>query len=163
MNRPVLTVALVAAVTLLSACSSVADRVGQVQQEAGKALLPQIAIGECTNLEFPEGTDSSATTSVAEIEKVDCAQPHKWETFAEKQLPLADEYPGDSGMSVLADDFCAGEFEGFVGTAYDNSEIELTYLTPTAEGWSQLRDRTITCLVGSDAGDITGTLKGTQR
>ena len=48
MNRPLLAVVLLSAVTL-SACSSVAD----LQEQAGRVFLPQLAIGACTNLEFP--------------------------------------------------------------------------------------------------------------
>ena len=58
MNRPLLTAALVAAVTL-SGCSA-------VQEEAGKALPPQIAIGECTNLEFPEQDATAALKLMTE-------------------------------------------------------------------------------------------------
>lgn len=152
MNRPLLTAALVAAVTL-SGCSA-------VQEEDGKALLPQIAIGECTNLEFPE---QDATAEVADITKVDCGEAHKWETFADKRLDLDGEYPGDEGMAAIAEEFCYAEFEPFVGVSYDDSVLDMTYLTPTPDGWAQLRDRTITCFVGSEAGDITGTLKGSNR
>lgn len=158
MNRSTLVAALVAAVAL-SGCSNVADRISQVQQEAGKAMLPQIAVGECTDLSFAD----DAASEVNEIVKVDCAQPHKYEAYAAKQIDLKGEYPGDGGVLAISDDFCVDAFEGYVGSAADDSELDMTYIYPTADGWTQLNDRTITCFVGSEDGGITGTVKGSHR
>lgn len=110
-------------------------------------------------LEFPE---EQATGEVTDIPTVDCAGPHKWEAYAEQQLAEGD-YPGDEEIVCLAEEFCYGEFETFIGTNYDESELDMTYLSPTGDGWTQLHDRTVTCLAGTEAGDITGSLKGAQR
>jgi hypothetical protein len=43
----------------------------------------------------------------------------------------------------LADEFCTSEFEEFVGLAYDESELWLSYLYPNNEGWTWEDDRQI--------------------
>ena len=154
-------VALVAALAL-TGCSG-ADaltRVEQVKQDAGKAMLPAIAIGECSNLDVP---DSAQATEVGDIPKADCGQPHGWETYAEKQYALEDAYPGQSSLETVAGEFCQEEFERFVGTAYDDSALELQYLFPSEATWTSLNDRTVTCLVGSPDNDIVGSLKGSKK
>ncbi|HRL47756.1 MAG TPA: septum formation family protein [Propioniciclava sp.] len=151
-----------AAALLLSGCSAndALQRVEQVKQEAGKAMLPTIALGECTNLEIPETESGSQVSS---IPKTDCAQPHGWEAYAEKEYPLDASYPGETAVQDEAGDFCSGEFETFLGVDYDSSEMELQYLYPTQDTWTSLNDRTLTCLVGSSSNDVVGSLKGTQR
>lgn len=50
-----------AAALLLAGCSATdaLQRVEEVKQQAGKAMLPSIALGECTNLDMPEGEQGS--------------------------------------------------------------------------------------------------------
>lgn len=153
-------VALVAALALTGCSAADAlSRVEQVKQDAGKAMLPAIMIGECSNLDVP---DSEEATEVVDIPKLDCAQPHGWETYAEKQYALEDAYPGQNSIETDAGEFCHEEFEGFIGTPYDDSELDLQYLFPSEGTWTSLNDRTVTCLVGSPDNDIVGSLKGSR-
>lgn len=151
-----------AAALLLAGCSATdaLQRVEEVKQQAGKAMLPSIALGECTNLDMPEGEQGSQVTS---IPKTDCAQPHGWEAYAEKDYPLDAAFPGVSAVEKEAGDYCAGEFEGFMGVDYDTSDMELQYLYPTKDTWTSLNDRTISCLVGTSSNDVVGSLKGTKK
>lgn len=157
MNRSSRTIALIAGLagaTLLTGCGSVGGIVGEVIQ---KAMLPSIAVGECTNLE-----SSNTTQEVTSIVTVPCDAPHKWETFAEKHFDINDEFPGQDGLINLTEEFCSAEFATFVGTVYEESAYELQYLFPTEDSWQTMSDRTITCLIGHDAGEISGTLKGAE-
>lgn len=45
-----------------------------------------------------------------------------------------------------------------VGIAYEDSQYDFTYDTPTAGGW-EMGDRTIDCLIGGSE-PVTGTLRG---
>ncbi|HHU38654.1 MAG TPA: hypothetical protein GXZ45_05175 [Propionibacterium sp.] len=151
--RRVRAAAVVAALTTLSGCSL-------LQEGAGQVLLPQVAVGECTDLAFAE---DGSTSEVSEVATVDCAEPHKYEAFAEVQVDLKGDYPGEGAITAMSDDFCYDSYEPYVGVALDDSELVMTFLAPTAEGWKQLRDRTITCFVGLEDGGITGSLKGSKR
>lgn len=154
----VLAGACAASLLVLTGCGSLEGRVEQAQQDFGKAMLPSIAIGECTNL---EGT-SEQDEQISDIPTVACDTPHKWEAYAEWQLDLAAEFPGLDALTSQAEDFCLKEFDAYIGTRYDDSELDLIPVTPTEDGWDRLRDRTVTCLVGLESG-VTGTLKDSKR
>ncbi|MFT3877579.1 MAG: hypothetical protein QM708_14345 [Propioniciclava sp.] len=148
-----------ASALFLTACETLDGRIEQFQQDFGKATLPSIAIGECTNL---EGTPPEEE-EVTHIPRVPCGTPHKWEAYAELQLELTADFPGDEALTSQADDFCWDEFFAFAGIDYEDSELEFFPLTPTEDGWKTVRDRTVTCLIGLEDGGITGTLKDAQR
>ncbi|QIK71150.1 hypothetical protein G7070_01175 [Propioniciclava coleopterorum] len=151
--------AAVAAALLLGGCS-VGDRLNTVKQEAGKAVLPSIAIGACTNLDL--GT-SDVATEVDQIPPVPCDKPHGWEAYAEKQFGIDDAFPGDAVLAGEAEQYCVDSFEGYVGADYDTSSLEMQYLYPTEQSWTRLVDRTITCLVGTPALDLVGSVKGSGK
>ena len=144
-----------AAALVASGCS----QVSQITQEVAKqAMLPSIAVGECTNLEA-----TTTTTQVDEIAKVPCDKAHGWETYAEKQYAIEDPYPGTQAIEQSTAQFCEDQFESFVGVGYDDSELEMQYMFPTEQTWTALIDRTITCLVGTSSNDLVGTVKGTKQ
>lgn len=113
----------------------------------------QIGVGQCTNLEFGD-----ETTEVNEIVTLDCAEEQKWEAFAETTVE-GEEYPGMDAVTAQSEEFCLGEFETFIGASCDDSDFEMTFLHPTQESFDQ-GDSTISCLVGMDAGGLTGSLEG---
>lgn len=139
----------------LAGCSGVGDLAGDI----AKQMVPAIAIGECTNL---EAASSEKSSEVNAIEKVPCDQAHSWEAYAEKQYGADDTFPGEEAVITASKDYCDAQFEGFVGRKYDESAIEVQYLYPTESSW-KLKDRTITCLVGSSNKDVVGSLKGSGK
>lgn len=151
MRRPVWAVATATlSVGLLSGCGAVAS-----------ALIPPsvpgIAVGQCTDLEL-----STGETEISAIPTVDCALPHGWEAYAEHTFADGD-FPGVAAIQSQTEEFCLGEFETFIGVPYEESEYELQYLYPTEFTWTRANDRLLTCLVGSDSGGVTGSLKGVAR
>jgi hypothetical protein len=111
-----------------------------------------LAIGECTADVAPsDGEEISMVTTVG------CDQPHAWEAYAETTL-TGDAWPGDDKVAQDADDFCVAEFEKFVGIPATESQYSFISLMPTEKGW-QAGDHQVTCTVGSDSGDIKGTLR----
>src|SRR3990172_11626 len=58
---------------------------------------------------------------------------------------------------------CVGEFEGFVGLSYEQSDLDLFPITPTAESWAQ-GDRVVYCaLYALDLSKLTGSMLGAAR
>ena len=73
-----------------------------------------------------------------------------------------EEFPGDSSLKETADAFCISEFETFVGAAYTESELSVTYFAPTQDSWDRSGDREVLCWVVSNE-PVTGTLAGAAR
>lgn len=120
----------------------------------------EFTIGDCVNL--PDGTE------ITDYEEVECAEAHDAEVYALPQHPDGPDaaYPGQAALSEFAAERCEGEFEPYVGTAYAQSEIFFTSLTPGEEAWTDADDREVVCLlVGqpTDDGDfeqLTGSKQG---
>jgi hypothetical protein len=115
-----------------------------------------VEVGDCFNA--PEAD------TVSEVELVDCADPHQYEAYLAEDHPAAGDDPfiGDEAMTEYADEVCLGEFESFVGIAWEESALNYFYLQPTAETW-EIGDREILCAVYSDAGDLTGSAEGSEQ
>ncbi|MFV0451272.1 MAG: septum formation family protein [Propioniciclava sp.] len=141
---------------LLSGCSSLIEAATEGSSEGVEDAMPSIDVGQCTDLDTPR-TDEG--TEVDDIATVDCAGPHKWEAYAETTLE-GDTYPGEEEAWQQADSFCREQFTPFVGISYEESSFDLISLYPIEHSWNLAGDRLVTCLVGSDAGDLTGSLKG---
>ncbi len=145
-RMPLAAAALLLPLTLVGGCSAITSALAP--------SVPSIEVGECTNLDTPEGG-----TEVTDIPTVDCASDHKWEVYAEHKVDDGD-FPGESSLQTQTEDFCVSEFESFVGLPYEQSIYEVQYFYPTEETWTKADDRLITCLVGSSTGGLKGSLKG---
>lgn len=105
--------------------------------------------------------DDTASDEVTDVPTVPCSEPHEYEVYGEVVLE-GDEFPGDDVINQQADEGCYAQFAAFVGIAYEDSVLDYTYYTPLQDGWEQLDDRLVTCLI-YDAGETTGTLAGAAR
>lgn len=141
--------ALLLPLTFVTGCSAITSALAP--------SVPSIDVGECTNLDTPEGG-----TEVTDIPTVDCATDHKWEVYAEHKVDDGG-FPGETSLQTQTEEFCVGEFQNFIGLSYDQSVYEIQYFYPTEETWTKADDRLITCLVGSSTGGLTGSLKGVQK
>ena len=109
-----------------------------------------IAVGECLG-ELGEG-------EVTDVEKEDCSEPHDSEVYAAFDLPGGD-YPGVDGVQEVAFVGCLERFEGFVGNAYQSSTLDVTWLAPSPESWSD-GDREVICMVYDlEGGKLTGSME----
>ncbi|HEY9412677.1 MAG TPA: septum formation family protein [Jiangellaceae bacterium] len=158
----------VGAALALSACSQVGDLVdgdggdepsrdpsGQVTESEPAADVFSVKVGDCIGA-FGDGEQ------VSEIPVVPCTEPHDQEVYAAVQVPDAAEYPGDAAVEDQAKTDCSAEFQTFVGLAYDDSELYVNFLTPTADSWAQ-GDREILCTIYEEGAQTTGTLKDANR
>ncbi|MEV7633349.1 hypothetical protein AB0N64_13185 [Microbacterium sp. NPDC089318] len=58
---------------------------------------------------------------------------------------------------------CDPQFEGFVGIRELDSALTYAYFAPTADGWAQLDDRTVQCVLCSEDGTkLEGSAKGAE-
>ena len=69
-------------------------------------------------------------------------------------------YPGVPVVQNWSEEQCYARFEGFVGTRWTLSELEIEVWWPSEESWD-LMDRSVICTVFSPTGDpLTGTQRG---
>ncbi|MCS5716347.1 septum formation family protein [Herbiconiux sp. CPCC 205716] len=102
--------------------------------------------------------DDTDDENVTELPVVDCAGPHDFEAFTSFEFDPG-EYPGDDAVHSHAQEACAAAMGEFVGLSYDDSTLDVQYLTPTEDSWNGLDDRTVVCLVYDPAGKLTGTVE----
>ncbi len=144
--------AVAAATLLLTACgqSETRDESGEITT-GGDTDVFTLQVGDCLG--------AIETGEVNDVPTVPCSEPHQLEVFGEYSFPDGD-YPGDDTISTTADEECIALFDAFVGLAYEESALGVTYYTPTQESWESGDDRLVSCLVGDPAQDVTGSLEG---
>jgi hypothetical protein len=114
--------------------------------------LADLAVGQCTDAIQPQQVPSFTVT--------DCDSPHSWEVATIVEAG-GDAYPGESALRQLADSSCATALPDYVGVEAANTTFAVTFLAPNAAHWADPANRKVACLVGADAGGITGSLKDT--
>ena len=130
------------------------DESGDVT-EASDADAFSIRVGDC--LETMDWSAEGFTT----VPVIPCAEAHESEVYAAVDLPDGD-YPGDDSVASQADEYCYGEFQGFVGIAWEDSAYDYGYLSPSPESWDQ-GDREVLCMIMDPAGLTTGSLAGAAK
>ncbi|GCE77220.1 septum formation family protein [Cellulomonas biazotea] len=126
--------------------------------EAADADVFTVEVGDCLN-GSAVGEEGALTES---LPVVPCSEPHDGEVYAETELP-AGEFPGADALQAQGDEFCAAQFETFVGIPYDDSVYYQWSLTPTEEGWAALDDRVVQCVLDTDGELVTGSLQGAAK
>jgi hypothetical protein len=115
-----------------------------------------LSVGDCINM-IEDG-------SVDEVERVACDTPHGNEVYFAFDYPgdaLA-PYPGDELIRAEAETECEAEFADFVGMDYQDSELYVTFLRPSADTWAG-GDREILCTLYLPDELLTGSMEGANR
>lgn len=92
---------------------------------------------------------------------VDCDLPHTYEVFGDVTLPDG-AFPGEDQIDTTAQQSCDAAFTSYVGTPYDQSTLDYSYVGPSTDTWAA-GDRQIACLLTDPAGQTTGSLAGSAR
>jgi predicted small secreted protein len=147
---------IVAAALLLAGCGDNAVR-GEDDQvvEAGDVGAFEVRVGDC----FDDGQLSAEASEVQEVDAIPCDQPHDNEVYAIFELPDGD-YPGEEAVVEQSGEGCDERFAEFTGTAYQDSQLEITQLFPTEDSWNTLDDREVVCAVYDPSGPVEGSLQG---
>jgi hypothetical protein len=156
------------ALAVLGACGSAdvdettRDESGAVT-EGGELGVQKLRVGDCVDL------GESATREEGDVESfqaIPCEEPHQGEVFFVKDAFFEQAtWPGEKAVGDAADKACVKAFEGYVGKAYDDSDLDFVSLFPTEDSWA-FDDRGVACLViqptedGQDVERVTGSLKG---
>lgn len=138
----------------LIACGGDAERNddGTVVSGGDESVF-DLEVGDCWNT--PAGSEGT----LGNVEAVPCDEPHDAEVYFQYETDLA-EFPGDDEMFDVAAQGCLAEFEDFVGATYDESDLDIRALYPTAGSWDD-GDRVVSCSVFPlDESKITGSMEG---
>lgn len=148
----------------LSGCSVIGSILGNGGGDAprdDKAQVTRSSSIGIFNLKLGDCKMSDSGTTVSDTDVVPCDKPHDEEVFYEFKLPDG-EY--DSAAIDKEVEKCAGDaFTTFIGIAYDDSTLDVAYMTPTKDTWEEMNDRLVQCIVSDPAGQTTGSLKGSAR
>jgi len=129
---------------------TVRNESGQVV-EAGEVGAFRIRLGDCLAA-TPDGDFES-------VQAVPCADPHASEVYAAFMLPAGD-YPGDAQVDAMADEGCYDRVGNAIDLSLGLDDYGLSSITPRAEGWNEIDDREVLCLVGRiDGGSSTGSVR----
>jgi len=147
-------VALTMIAAALFACGGDAERNDEGTVVAGgEESVFDLEVGDCWN------TPSGADDKLGNVEAVPCGDPHDSEVYYQYETDLA-EFPGDDAMFESAAEGCLEEFEAFVGATYDESDLDIRALFPTAGSWDD-GDRVVSCSVYAiDDSKLTGSMEG---
>lgn len=153
--------AVTVATLALSGCSLLGGNDPERDEDSGE--ITEASDSDVFALRVGDCLDSAALGDVVEtVPVVPCDEPHDSEVFASTQLADGD-YPGDEAVATQADEYCYAQFSQFVGMSYEDSALDFLPMYPLQEGWEQLDDREVLCLVVDLDGGVTGTLKGAAR
>jgi hypothetical protein len=162
--RPLLmprhTVAFAMALALLAAGCSVDFSIGaDAARDASTVDASQIIVGDC--YDDPLG-ETDEWVEVEDVNLVRCDEPHDLEAFHSFDLP-AGAYPSDEALDAAVDEACVGAFEGFVGQTYEDSGLDLAFLTPSEEAWANGDRKVICSLYAMDLSKLRGSMEGSGR
>lgn len=107
-------------------------------------LALNLNVGNCVTL--------PADTRVASVTVTGCSDAHEAEVIAlvsvkESALPSTEE------LNAHARTSCALEFENYVGTTPERSDLDMKWLIPSKASW-KTGDRSITCLATAPNGEM---------
>lgn len=137
-------------------CSDVSDAVDSAK-EGAKTVARQrsvfsLDIGDCYN---PSG---KAEGTAYTVEIVPCDEAHEGQVVGEFAIDKGGEYPGDAGVSTIADDRCPVEAQKHAMDTWALPKgVALFYYTPTQESWVT-GDRAVSCTYTMEKGTFSGSL-----
>jgi len=124
-----------------------------------------LGLGACTasvfDLEPGDCIGDPGVGNVEAVEVVDCSEEHSYEVYANLTVP---DDVGLAGAEAYALEGCYDAFAPYVGTEFESSAFNFTWLEPTAESWEQRNDRTVNCMLfEAQSGLSTGSARGSGR
>ncbi len=130
------------------------DEQGNVQEQDNIDIF-SLKLGDCKMAD-------DTTGEIQDADVVPCDQPHDEEVFFE--YTMDDGEFDAAAIQTAGEEVCYGQnFTDFVGIPWDDSTLDVWYLSPTEQTWNQMNDRLIQCIISDPAGQTTGTLKDSKK
>lgn len=120
---------------------------------AGDLAATSLRVGDC--LMEPDGDE------FGDVSAIPCAEPHELELF--HVFSMTGGHPTDEAVTTAVGERCLPAFDAYVGQAYERSELDIVWFSPTVDGW-EAGDHEIQCLLfAMDGSDLVGSMRGTGR
>lgn len=114
-------------------------------------------VGDC----LVPGPDRATVTSTDDV--VDCDRLHGSEVTAVLDAPGRSGRPAEADLEAFGDDACLLAFEQYVGSDYDDSDLDYQVVVPDRAAWDR-GDRSVWCLVDTTGGfGQDGTVRNSHR
>ena len=121
--------------------------------EGGTVSAFDLQIGDC----FTPPDDLG--DRVEELDVVPCTDGHTHEVFDIVAYDGTDDvYPGETALTSFAQTGCIASFTDYVGEDYFESDLFVTFLLPTLDGWNDDGDDEIVCLAFSTGEPLTASV-----
>ncbi len=122
----------------------------------GTAAAMGLSLSACSLLPFGNQTHSTSLKvgqciqlpdddEVGDITTANCAEEHTGEVYYILTL-TQDTLPSRAEIEKLTSDTCDDNFEAYVGSATNETELDVTAMFPTKNSWDK-GDRDIVCIV----------------
>lgn len=141
-------------ISALTGGGAARDDDGDIAEE-GDLDVMSLTVGDCFNEVTWEGETSS-------VPAVPCDEGHVYEAFYDFSLPDGD-FPTDEAIEQAVEESCTPAFGEFVGLSWEESSLDYFYFAPTEEGWNEVGDRIVTCVIGTEGVTVTGSAEGSAR
>ena len=96
------------------------------------------------------------------ILRLDCNLPHQYEVIARGPRRPPGRQPDEPALVTAAKQLCPPAFATFVGTPYQNSQLEVGWVLPSASQRARGIQQ-IGCLAFDPTGKLTGSVRGSGR
>lgn len=63
----------------------------------------------------------------------------------------------------MAEEGCVASFEGYVGSVWEESELQMTFISPNENTWGSANDREVLCVAYLDGTTTTASFEGSGR
>jgi Septum formation len=147
--------AFVVVVALAGCATQPDDEATDSPPESGEVGVFDLEVGDCL-------ADFQDATQMSRVEAAPCSEPHSDEIYASGSLPESGDFPGAEAVESAAQDICLRHYQPFVGLPYEDSVLDIGYLTPTEDSWSD-GDRAVLCTIFDPLQEVVGSLRGAQR
>jgi hypothetical protein len=168
-KRPWRVVGLVLAALLVIVLAAIAllALFGQAERDEEGAITDpgnldalELRVGDC--FDEPSGRTPDEVSQIFNVDAKPCSEPHDFEVFHSYELTAA-ELPSDAAVASEADERCREAFETYVGSSYEESDLDFVYLWPTSDSWGA-GDRTVMCALQTmDGSKLEGSAAGSDR
>ncbi len=85
-------------------------------------------------------------SDVRTLDEISCAEEHLFEVYAKFDI-IGIDWPGAEEISAQTEAGCLERFDAYVGIEYAQSLYYIQPLTPTEEGWNEINDREVICML----------------
>lgn len=128
--------------------------------DSGTMTVHDLRVGDCFDFDG-EGTEDEIQL-VETVTGKNCALAHDYEVFLLHEITET-SYPSEFRLDRLFEDVCLSEFEAYVGSQWEVSEVWADMMWPSEEGWNDDNDRTLTCFLFELEGPTFGSFRDSQR